>query len=117
MLTLLNLQTVTVTRYAAGSYNSEREYVEGSTSTFEINATIQPLRGEELQSLPEGERTSEQYWVFTYTELSTADETDLSQGDVIEYNSKDFDVVQVETWVGPTSATTHFKARMVRQNR
>lgn len=51
-------KSFTVTRRAADSYNSDGILVPGVTSTITITGSVQPLRDDEIETLPEGFRNS-----------------------------------------------------------
>lgn len=70
---LLGVTTITRRRYSAGSRASTGYWVEGSSTDSSIVASVQPASGEELQVLPEGERTKRAIRVYTATELRTTD--------------------------------------------
>lgn len=66
---LLGTATITRRRYAAGSRGADGRWVEGTATDTSIVASVQPASGEELQRLPEGERTRVAIQVYTATEL------------------------------------------------
>ncbi len=88
--------TYTVTR-PAGSFTAGR-WVEGTATTFEIVANIQPATPKELERLPEGQRTREVIAVWTDTELKTATVPVGSRGDRIAYGGASYEVQAVERW-------------------
>lgn len=47
-------------------------WVDGPTVDVEITASVQPMKPEEMQKLPEGRRSDETFKVFTSTKLLTA---------------------------------------------
>lgn len=66
--------TLTITRKTAGTYVNGR-YVEGTTSTQEITANVQPgLKWNDIQYLPEGERGRKSLRVYTDFPLRTRQE-------------------------------------------
>jgi hypothetical protein len=71
---LLATGTYAVTRNTGASFvNGVR--TAGSTSTFTITACVQPLRGLEIDRLPDGFRNSEAMVCFTGTELKVLNGT------------------------------------------
>ncbi len=97
----LNSATYTVTRFSPGSYGADAEdgrYRFGATHTFRVRASIQPLTGEELLRLPEGERTRERIVVFTARRLKTATQAEAASADRVEYQGNQFEVESVESW-------------------
>lgn len=66
-------------------------YQEGTSSTFTIECTFQPMRGKSLEPYMEGYNKPEGYAGSTYTELQLKDE--------IEYNGNKYVVEKVEPWM------------------
>ena len=89
---------ITLRRYSAGSLVNGR-WVQGTPTDSTITASIQPVTGEEMQSLPEGRRDSEHYKMFTSTLIETVQGsgTDLN-ADRVLFFSKEFEVYRVEPW-------------------
>ncbi len=86
---LLTQQKATLTRYGKGEY-VQGVYEQGNKSCIEIRASIQPITGHELMSMPEGERTRSHFNVFTTTKLKNED--------LINYKGKVYEVRTVEDW-------------------
>jgi hypothetical protein len=82
----------TVTRTATGTKVKGR-YTEGTPTTFEISAVVQPLGGRELLRLPEGEKTRERLVVFTTTPLFSGDVPDK-----LSIGADTWQVENVEDW-------------------
>lgn len=102
--------TYTVTRSAAGAYGTDGRFVAGSTSTFSITASVQPLDGRDLLRLPEGLRTSEVLKIYTKTRL-------FVQGagqdpDSVAIDGVPHQIEMVETW-GPAGNFYKAYARAV----
>jgi hypothetical protein len=76
----------------------EGTWVDGAEATAAIRASVQPLRGRELLSLPEGERTREWVKIYCASELRTLDEAAGTRADTIIYQGKAYQVRQVEPW-------------------
>ena len=72
----------------------------GQTSAFSIRANVQPLDGRQLLLVPEGDRTKEQYWLYTATEVRL--------GDQVVRCGVNFQIQQVENW------GSFFMARIMR---
>lgn len=87
--------TYSVSRTAAGSY-VDGFYVDGGVSSFNIDASIQPVTGRETLAVPEGYRAEETRVVYTTTELRAL--TPTSIGDVITYKSEPWEVIKSEQW-------------------
>jgi hypothetical protein len=87
--------TYAVTRAATGSYSGGR-YSAGSTTTFNIDAVIQPATGRVLDSLPEAQRGGEVRSIWTLTELRTR--TPSSAPDVVTIDGEAWVVTTVKRW-------------------
>lgn len=87
-----------VLRTAAGAYDENGRYTAGSTSTFSINASIQPVSGRDLQRLPEGLRTLDLKSVWSRTQLFTAEAPAGMQADVITVGPHSYQVQTVLDW-------------------
>jgi hypothetical protein len=85
----------TVTRHAAESY-VDGLLVAGSTSTFSITASVQPVTGRELQTLPEAQHGREVRVVFTTAELRTRQAGNAP--DTIEIDGETWAVERQEGW-------------------
>lgn len=102
--------TYTVTRTAAGTRTLGR-YTPGAPSTFSIVASIQPVTGRDLQTLPEGQRAEETRVVYTTTELRTR--TATVEPDTLSIDSETWAVTKVERW--QAFGGTHYRAMVARQ--
>lgn len=91
----LSSGTYTVTRYAAGDYVAGK-LTAGSTSTLSISASVQPVSGQELQRLPEGERVKDWLYVYTPTELNTRE--GKKAADKISIDGANYEVATVDDW-------------------
>ena len=109
-MSLFKSQSLTVKRYSAGSRNATTGlWEEGSTMDIGIKATVQPAKGNDMLSLPEGKRESETYRVYTSTLLQTVKESDKVNADRIElFTGKIFEVVGVDIW--QNKVIPHYKA-------
>ena len=90
--------TYTVTRSNPGTYGTDGRLSLGSTSTFTITASVQPLNGRDLLRLPDGERTTERLKVYTPTQLFTQGAGQAP--DVITVAGINYQVETAEVW-GP----------------
>lgn len=89
---------LTVTRKQAGSYDDNGLYVEGSTSSLTIQASVQPLTGEVLQALPEAQRTLEGYTLYTDSTLNVASQDAGTTADLVTIGGVAFDVQRQQAW-------------------
>lgn len=77
----------------------------GQTSQIEILATVEPLDGNEIMLMPEGERTKEMIRIYSQQELFTADEQRSRKADIVCYEGRLFEVHKVKRW---TQMIPHF---------
>lgn len=98
-ITSFGTGTYTRTRYAAGSV-TDGVKARGAGATASIQASVQPITGEDMQALPEGRRVDEVKAVFTTSELRARDRLAID-GEVLE-------VDRVETW--PFFGVTYYRA-------
>ena len=103
-------KTLTVTRYGLGS-DVKGHYVEGTPSTFNITASVQPLRPNEMLLLPEGRRESEAFRLYTDTQLLPA-RKDSTNAEKVAIGSVDYEVLSCAIW--DNNIIPHFKAIVVR---
>lgn len=85
----------TITRYAAGTMVKGR-YVAGSTSTLTIQASIQPVSGEDLKSLPEGRRLDDFVKVYTDSNLQSLQEVSTVQQDRLTWRGHTYECISVD---------------------
>lgn len=88
--------TYTVTRSGATTLVKGRP-TAGASTTFDVEASVQPLTGKDTQSLPEGFYTTNTLVVFTRTKLNPVSSAD---SDRINIRGEDYDVMNVEYWEG-----------------
>lgn len=85
-------------RKSSGSY-VDGKWVEGGVTNTTIQVNIQPMRGHELMSLPEADRSKE--WVKFYT---TSDIRGIGEGvpstppDLLVWDGRTFEVAKVLTY-------------------
>jgi hypothetical protein len=100
----LDVEAITVTRTAAGSYVSGR-FVAGTSQDHPARGNIQPLTGLELLQLAEGDRQREVKKIYTAFALANGDVVTRADG-------TRFEVQAVEDWTA--FHQPHYKARLVR---
>ena len=95
-----------ISHLGTGSYVVNRKdtptYVKGrlqpyTSTSFTITASVQPLTGNDMRLLPEGARADNTKSLFTPTKLKT---TGDAGPDVVVINSEDYEVFNVESWIG-----------------
>lgn len=107
---LLGAVTVTVERPGAAVF-SAGELTDGPATTFDIRASVQPLRGVERQDLPEGYRTRGRFKMYTDTAplLQTTNLDTGQREDTVLYNGRRFEVISWLDWSDHTVVTGHQK--------
>ena len=106
MRLLLN-ETITINR-TAHSYVKGRP-VEGGTTVYTEKANIQPLKGNEILQLPEGDRERENMKCYLQFELQVNDE-------VVRSDGRKYEVQESENW-NVFGKLQHFKARIMLKER
>jgi hypothetical protein len=96
----MDLEEVCIKRKAIGKYVNGR-YVAGKESAFEIEANVQPLTGNEILQVPEGERQAENLWMYS--------ETHIKADDVVERGGNEYMVKAAQQWIG-----RYTKSRLVK---
>jgi hypothetical protein len=66
---------------------------------WQMNASVQDLKGYEVLALPEGLRNRDIQRVYTGTALQVADEAEKVVGDRFNYKGKLYETVKREDWV------------------
>lgn len=91
---------IEIYRFDGGSYVNGI-WQENSRITIPATASVQPLKGEEIQLLPEGRRDSEQYKMYTSTRIiGVKDDKNPDRVRVLKDPFSDiiFEVIQINTW-------------------
>lgn len=92
-----------VRRKGVGSFVNG-EWVKGSDTVFTIQASVQPLKGLEMEMLPEGRRNSQSVRIYTSTKLNTVEE---ANPDFLQAFGFDFEILSVEPW--QSNVINHYK--------
>lgn len=106
MRLLLN-ETITVKR-STGSFVKGRS-VKGTPTIFTERANIQPLKGNEILQLPEGDRERENMKCFIAFKLQGDDE-------VIRADGRKYEVQESENWA-VFNRLQHYKTRIMLKER
>lgn len=94
---------IEILRQLEGSYVNGK-FVEGGFITIAATASVQPLKGQEVQLIPEGRRDSESYKMFTSTQifgiepqrpLANPDQVTVLKG---PFTGRIFEVIDINTW-------------------
>lgn len=102
--------TYTVRRRDPGQYIDGIWTPAGTYEEFDIIASIQPVRGRELEMLPEGRRTREAIRIYTKSGIRPAIEQQDVKGDLVNYKGRQYEVHKVEEWEFSWDGLAHFKA-------
>ncbi|MGN6103655.1 MAG: hypothetical protein ACTHU0_00995 [Kofleriaceae bacterium] len=112
-------ERLTVTRTLKGTSVHGR-YIPGSSSTFEIDAVVQPaynlnrvIGGANLQALLDNQRVEKIYQIHTVTPLQTRSPT--TDPDVIFYEGVSWTVARVEKW--ELDGEVHYHAVITKQTK
>lgn len=90
--------------------NNKGRMVPGTETPFIFTASVQPLRGHELETLPENQRDRESYRLYTDFQLQTVDTTNKLRPDRIQLFNKTFEVIRIDIW--QNNVIPHYKAIM-----
>lgn len=107
-------ETVIVKRVKAAGTYFQGKYVPAVTSSFKIRMSVQPAGGDDLQMLPEGQRTRRALTGFCATKLNGVDSETDKDMDVVVYDGNEFEVHNVEKWVGLDM--NHWKVIMIQKD-
>lgn len=64
---------VSLMRLAAGDYDADGNWIDGTSTTSTIRAAIQPASGRQLMDLPDGIRNEARWLVWSRSELRLDD--------------------------------------------
>ncbi len=111
---MLYTGTYTRRRYSARSIDAATGYpTTASTTDTEFQANVQPLTGEALMRLEEGQRARKPVLVMTTAELRTMDASTNTQPDVVVIGGVEHEVISVEQF---TVFLPHFEAVAIRRS-
>lgn len=88
---------ITVLRKGEGAW-VDGYWVDGVETPIEIEANVQPLKGHELMSLPEADRTKESIKVYGEATLRTLSEVGQTKADLIIWEGKKYQAVKTLTY-------------------
>lgn len=88
---------IQVRRYGEGSW-VDGYFVNGVETTLDIEANVQPLRGHELLTLPEADRTKESIKVYCVETLNTVEEVGQKKADIVIWEGKKFQAIKTMTY-------------------
>ena len=105
---------VTIERRAAsaGIDPATGHWTSGAITSTPTDAVVLPVTSAEASALPEGLRADRMIQLFTLTALLMADEATGQQADVVLWQARRWQVVQVEDWTAQAGYAHAFAARM-----
>lgn len=113
---MLGMQTLTRKRYGAPTQNtSTGRFSLPAPTTSTLSASLQRPTAQQLQSLPEGERTLDQWYMDTETAVQTLNEVAGTMADRVtggQLGALDYEVREVAD--ESLSPLPHYEARIVR---
>jgi hypothetical protein len=115
VIAFFNTGTYVVTREGEGDYVLGR-WESGAQTTFSIQASVQPMSGNELKDLPEGVRTEETRILWTLTQLRGPEKEPADSGagaDLVDIDNKRYRVWKVEHH---TLLSDHYRVTVVRES-
>lgn len=93
-------KSVTVTRPGVSNYVQGR-HVDGISSTFTIEASVQPASSTDMQTLTEGQRSKGAIRLYSNDELKIGSESGVTKGDVVNVLNKNWEVQSIMYWNTP----------------
>ena len=103
-----------VIRRSPGSY-VDGYWVEGTENTIAIKASVQPLKVNEIEALPEGKRSSAAVKIYSDSKLLPAKQatkmTIATSADLLQYADSTWEIVACATY--QSGVIPHYKAYAV----
>lgn len=114
---------IQIRRQLTGLYINGK-WVEGDVSIINATAAVQPLKGQEVELLPEGRRDSESYKMYTSTQIfglqPAAQVKNPDQVIILKepFLGLVFEVIQIDTWQNNSNfnIVNHYKYIAMRIN-
>ena len=88
---------ITVIRKSAGAW-VDGYWVDGIDIELSVEANVQPLRGHELLSLPESDRTKDSIKVYCVETLNTLSEVGQTKADLVIWEGKKYQAIRPMTY-------------------
>ena len=102
---------ITVTRTGQGDYNADGVWVEGIPAELSVRMSVQPLRMDEMDALPEGRRSSRAVKIYSDTQLLPAEQTSGQNADQVMWQGKQWEIVGCDPYL--MGVIPHYKALAV----
>jgi hypothetical protein len=92
-------QKISVIERSAPARGSDGRMTAPTETLFElVDATVNPVPGDELSALPEGERNTKQLRVITQYELTEGDEDAGTYASIVVYEGERYEVRSVSKY-------------------
>lgn len=101
-------------RHKAGEYINGIWTEDEEPEEFYIKASVQSVEPEILQILPEGQRSSETYTLFTDYEMKTVDVKLGKKADIVIIDNEKFVVFKVSKMKNLIQPTAHYEVVIIR---
>jgi len=103
---------VTIKRKQGDAYDVNGFWVPGTTIDINIKASIQPMKPEEMQQLPEGRRTDETFKIYTATKVLPV--TDQNP-DYLVIDGFDYEAISVAKY--QSDVISHYKVLIQKKSK
>lgn len=100
-----------VKRTEPGDYDDGGNWVEGSETNLTLYMSIQPLRVDEMDALPEGRRNSRAVKIYSGDELYPAEQTAGQNADFVTWQGKQWEVIGCDPY--QMGVISHYKSLAV----
>ena len=95
-------------RFASATWEDGQK-TEGAETDINFTASVQPLRPNELQALPEGKRESATFRLYTDFALrTTVRGSGGTSADRVQINGEWYEIIAVDVW--QNNVINHYKA-------
>lgn len=88
---------ITIIRKSEGAW-VDGYWEDGLDTELIVEANVQPLKGQELLSLPESDRTKDSIKVYCVETLNTLNEVGQTKADLIIWDNKKYQAVKTMTY-------------------
>jgi len=91
-------QDIVLNSSTQGYRDENGDWIDGTPIAKTIKAVVQPVNGDELQTVPEGERTNKLIKLHTTEVLKTTDEANAVSADTVIVDGETFRIITVSNW-------------------
>lgn len=100
-----------VKRISPGHYDDAGDWVPGTETNLTLMMSIQPLRVDEMDALPEGRRNSRAVKIYSGDELLLAEQTTGQNADLVTWQGKQWEVMGCDPY--QMGVISHYKSLAV----